>query len=384
MENLNQRIKILTQLRKQLHQHPEVSGKEVETAKRITSFLENYPPDKIITEIGKTGIVAIYRGKQAGKTVLFRCELDALPIEEINTFEHRSVINGVSHKCGHDGHMAILCGLATVLHHNRPETGTVILLFQPAEEDGSGAQKIYSDPKFAPLKPDYVFALHNLPGFPKNQIVIKNNTFTCAVNSIIIKLKGKTAHAGEPEKGINPALAIASIITQFDAIIQSDISKENFCLITPIYTKMGKKAYGVSAGTGEIHFTVRSNSNSQMKKVETTLEKVAQSIANKYQLECKIAWTQGFQANENDKEAADHIRKAAKINNFELFEKEMPFSWGEDFGLFTQQFKGAMFGLGSGTNTAALHNPDYDFPDDIIKTGVSLFYQLSKQITNAH
>lgn len=384
MENLNQRIKILTQLRKQLHQHPEVSGKEVETAKRITSFLENYPPDEIITEIGETGIVAIYRGKQAGKTVLFRCELDALPIEEINTFEHRSVINGVSHKCGHDGHMAILCGLATVLHHNRPETGTVILLFQPAEEDGSGAQKIYSDPKFAPLKPDYVFALHNLPGFPKNQIVIKNDTFTCAVNSIIIKLKGKTAHAGEPEKGINPALAIASIITQFDAIIQSDISKENFCLITPIYTKMGKKAYGVSAGTGEIHFTVRSNSNSQMKKVETTLEKVAQSIANKYQLECKIAWTQGFQANENDKEAADHIRKAAKINNFELFEKEMPFSWGEDFGLFTQQFKGAMFGLGSGTNTAALHNPDYDFPDDIIKTGVSLFYQLSKQITNAH
>jgi amidohydrolase len=260
----------------------------------------------------------------------------------------------------------------------------VILLFQPAEEDGSGAQKVFSDSKFSSLQPDYVFALHNLPGFPKNQIVVKNDTFTCAVNSIIIKLNGVTAHAGEPEKGINPALAIASIINQFDTIIQSDISKEEYCLITPIYTEMGKKAYGVSAGAGEVHFTVRSDSNLQMKKVESTLEKLAQSIAKEYKLECNISWTQGFQANENNIEAANHIRKAAKTNNFELLEKETPFTWGEDFGLFTQQYPGAMFGLGSGINTPALHNPDYDFPDEIISTGISIFHQISKQITNAH
>jgi amidohydrolase len=384
MENLQQRIASLIQLRKELHQHPEVSGKELETSKRIIAFLEKYAPDEIITEIGETGVVAIYKAKQPGKTVLFRCELDALPIEEINTFDHRSQTNGVSHKCGHDGHMAILCGLATELSQNRPETGSVILLFQPAEEDGSGAQKVFSDPKFASLQPDYVFALHNLPGFQKSQIVIKNDTFTCAVNSIIIKLNGITAHAGEPEKGVNPALAIASIIKEFDAIIQSDISKEDYCLITPIYTEMGKKAYGVSAGAGEVHFTVRSDSNSQMKKVESTLEKLAQSIAKEYKLECKITWIQGFQANENNAVAADHIRNAATTNNFELLEKETPFTWGEDFGLFTQQYPGAMFGLGSGINTPALHNPDYDFPDEIISTGISVFHQISKQITDAH
>src|SRR3970282_2454290 len=113
MENLQQRLESLVLLRKELHKNPEVSGKEVETAKRIVAFLERYAPDEIITEIGKTGIAAIYKGNQAGKTVLFRCELDALPIEEINTFEHRSLTNGVSHKCGHDGHMAIVGGLAT-------------------------------------------------------------------------------------------------------------------------------------------------------------------------------------------------------------------------------------------------------------------------------
>jgi amidohydrolase len=384
MENLNQRMEALILLRKELHKNPEVSGKEWETSKRIITFLEKQAPDEIITEIGGAGIIAIYKGKKTGKTVLFRCELDALPIEEINTFEHRSLTNGVSHKCGHDGHMAILCGLATELYQHRPETGTVILLFQPAEEDGSGAQKVFYDPKFALLQPDYVFALHNLPGFPKNQIVVKNDTFTCAVNSMIIKLNGVTAHAGEPEKGINPALAIASIINQFDTIIQSDISKEDYCLITPIYTEMGKIAYGVSAGAGEVHFTVRSDSNLQMKIVENKLEKLAESIAKEHKLKYNISWTEGFQANENNKEAADHIRNAAKINNFQLLEKETPFTFGEDFGLFTQQYPGAMFGLGSGLNTPALHNPDYDFPDDIITTGISVFYQISKQITNAH
>ena len=384
MENLNQRVEPLVLLRKELHKYPEVSGKEVETAKRITSFLENYPADEVITNIGGTGIIAIYKGEKPGKTVLFRCELDALPIEEINTFEHRSLSNGVSHKCGHDGHMAILCGLATQLYQHKPETGRIILLFQPAEEDGSGAQKVFSDAKFERFRPDYVFALHNLPGYPKNQIVVKNDTFTCAVNSMIIKLDGITAHAGEPEKGINPALAIASIITQFNTFIQADISKENYCLITPIYTKMGKKAYGVSAGAGEVHFTVRSDSNAQMRKIETTLENIAQTVADEYRLKCNIQWTQGFQANENDETAVHFIKEAAKQNKFELLEKSTPFTWGEDFGLFTQHFKGAMFGLGSGTDTPALHNPDYDFPDDIITTGVSIFHHISKQITNAH
>ena len=384
MEQSKQYIDSVVQLRKELHKHPEVSGKEIETSKRIISFLENYAPDELITGVGTTGVLAIYKGKKAGKTALFRCELDALPIEETNSFEHRSIFNGVSHKCGHDGHMAILCGLAAELHTNKPESGTVILLFQPAEEDGSGAQKVLLDSKFAAIQPDYVFALHNLPGFPINQIVVKNETFTCAVNSIIIKLKGKTAHAGEPEKGINPALAIAAIINQFDANNQLDNSKENYCLITPIYTKIGSKAYGVAAGEGEIHFTVRSDSNLQMRKIELALENLAKSIAKVHQLKCKTSWKQSFQANENDKTAVTFIKKAAKSNGFELFEKEKPFTWGEDFGLFTQHYPGAMFGLGSGVNTPALHNPDYDFPDEIIATGVSVFHHISKQITNAH
>ena len=377
-------IQKLIQLRHSLHQNPELSGVEFETAKRIIEFISEYNPTEIIHPKGETGIIATFKGENSGPTTLIRCELDALPIQEINNFEHKSAIEGVSHKCGHDGHMAILCGVATLLSDENNFNGTVHLLFQPAEENGEGAKKVLNDPLFNQVKPDYVFALHNLPGFPLGQIVVKNETFSCAVNSMIIELSGKTAHAAEPENGINPALAISEIISNFNAKIQPDISLESYCLITPIYINMGKKAYGVSAGFGEIHFTIRSNRNKNMDKIEKELIHSVKQIATKHKLKPIIDWTQQFRANENSKEAVSFIRKAAEINGYDLLEKETPFSWGEDFGLFTEHFPGAMFGLGAGKNVPSLHNPDYDFPDNLIPMGAKMFYQIIKEIHRAH
>lgn len=373
----------LIHLRQELHKYPEVSGNESKTAQRILDFLAKYKPNQVIKNLGGVGILAIYKGKEDGKSILFRCELDALPIQEINSFDYKSLYEGVSHKCGHDGHMAILCGMAKTFHENPLEKGTVMLLFQPAEEDGNGAKRVLNDSKFNAIKPDFVFALHNLPGFKKHQIVIKENTFTCAVNSMIIQLNGKTSHAGEPENGINPALAIAKIIQVFNSKINTDVSSKNYRLITPIHINMGEKAYGVSAGYGEVHFTVRSNSNAQMRIIESNLEENVTEIASKFNLKTKIDWTESFQANENNSEAVNYIRKAALVQNLEILEKELPFTFGEDFGLFTQNFKGAMLGLGSGENLPALHNPDYDFPDEIIQTGIQLFHQITKEILHA-
>ncbi|WP_338375457.1 amidohydrolase [uncultured Flavobacterium sp.] len=376
-------MKELIQLRQELHQHPEVSGNESKTAQRILDFLSKYKPNQVITNLGGKGILAIYKGKEDGKSVLFRCELDALPIQEINSFDYKSLYERVSHKCGHDGHMAILCGMAKTLHENPLKKGTVMLLFQPAEEDGNGAKRVLNDSNFDAIKPDFAFALHNLPGFKKHQIIVKENTFTCAVNSMIIQLNGKTSHAGEPENGINPALAIAEIIQVFNSKINTDVSSKKYCLITPIHINMGEKAYGVSAGYGEVHFTVRSNSNAQMRNIESNLEENVNEIASKFNLKTKIDWTESFQANENNSEAVNFIRKSASSLNLDILEKEQPFTFGEDFGIFTQNFKGAMLGLGSGENTPSLHNPDYDFPDEIIETGINLFHQITKEILNA-
>lgn len=373
----------LISLRKELHQYPETSGNEKKTAIRIQNFLKQYAPSKLHVNIGGNGVLAIYEGTEKGKTILLRCELDALPIQEINTFYYRSKIDNVSHKCGHDGHMTILCGVAKQLFEQPLKKGNVILLFQPAEENGTGAKAVLEDAIFKTINPNYVFALHNLPGYSKNQIVVKSGTFTSAVNSIIIKLFGKTSHAGEPEKGNNPAMAISGIISSFALKVQPNIHKEKYCLITPIYLEMGEKAYGVSAGYGEVHFTVRSDQNNFMEQIENELETKAKAIAKHYNLQPEITWTESFKANENDKDAVHFIRTAAKKSQLSILEKEVPFSFGEDFGLFTQHYKGALFGLGSGETIPALHNPDYDFPDEIITTGISIFYNLSKDILDA-
>jgi amidohydrolase len=377
-------ISILTQLRQNLHQNPELSGLEFKTSKRLVTFLEKYNPSEIIHPIGGTGIIAVFKGKNSGPKTLLRCEIDALPIEELNDFNYKSVTKGISHKCGHDGHSAILCGIAVLLSEENNFSGTVYLLFQPSEEDGEGAKKILNDPLFKEIRPDFIFALHNLPGFKLGQVVIKNQTFSCAVNSMIIQLSGKTAHAAEPQNGINPANAISEIISAFNKKMQSDISQTDYCLITPIYINMGRKAYGVSAGFGEIHFTVRSNSNQNMDKIERELADSVAKIANQEKLQATISWTQQFRANENNPEAVSFIKKAAVKNGLDLLEKETPFSWGEDFGLFTEHFSGAMFGLGAGENIPALHNPDYDFPDELIPIGTTIFHSILKEIHHAH
>lgn len=383
MENLNNRMESLIRLRKELHKNPELSGKEQQTSERILAFLEKYKPDECHTQIGKTGIIAIYHGEEEGKTLLFRCELDALPIKELNNFEHQSVHKGVAHSCGHDGHMAILCGLATVLAQKKLARGKVILLFQPSEENGKGAAKVMKNEFFKTLQPDFVFALHNLPNFPKNQIVVKENAFTCAVVSLKIMLQGKTAHAGEPENGINPAVAMAEIIQQFHTLNQPNLQQNDFTLVTPIFSSMGKKAYGVSAGNAEVHFTIRCKNNAGIKELQKILVEKINAVSKLHQLKSSVKWIEPFYANENNPAAVQLIADATKKLGYNLLKKEIPFRWGEDFGLFTAHYAGALFGLGAGLETPDLHNPDYDFPDEIIATGIKVFYQICKDLNDA-
>lgn len=380
-------LKQLKEFRRTLHANPEVAGNEIQTAKRVYDFLLTCDADEIITEVGGHGIIATWDSGNSGNEILFRAELDALPIEEINTFAHKSTVKGVSHKCGHDGHTTILCGLAQHLKQNKPAKGKVRLIFQPAEENGMGVKAMLHDEIFDVLDPDYVFALHNLPGYALKEVVVKDNTFTAAVNSIIINLKGKTSHAAEPEHGFNPALAIAEILQESLALQNNNPAKEDMRVITPVFLEMGEKAYGISAGSGSIHLTIRCWNDDNLAKLEADIRALSIRIAKKYHLKESFEFTQTFYANINHVEAANFVRSAVNQSKsssakaeLTLTEREFPFKWGEDFGLFTSRYKGCMFGLGSGINTPALHNPDYDFQDDLIQTGVSIFSEIINQI----
>lgn len=368
------------QFRRYLHQNPELSNHERETSRFILDKIRQCDPDEIIS-FDNYGLAVIFRGKSPGKCLLIRGDMDALPIQEINEVEYKSNTEGVSHKCGHDGHSAILYGLARIYSHERPEKGDTILLFQPAEETGDGAKGILADPKFSQLKPDFVVALHNLPGFAKHKIIYRSGVFTAAANSIIIKYHGKTSHAAEPELGMNPAMAMAEVTKRYEALCNPDMEDPDFQIITPIYYTLGHKSYGVSAGYGETHFTLRAWHNEVMKKLESKCEDVAREVAGHFGLRIEIDWTQSFFANENNKTVVGAIAASAKNLQLELEEKNTPFKWGEDFGLFTKEFPGAMFGLGAGTQSPALHNPDYDFPDEILETGIRMMLKIQKQLS---
>ena len=370
----------LIKFRKRIHKYPEIAGNEKNTAKMVVAFAKKFKPDKIIQKIGGYGIAVIFEGKNKGPVVLIRCELDALPITETNKFNFRSTKKNVSHKCGHDGHMTIVSGLIPLLSKNKISKGKVILLYQPSEETGEGAKRILEDKKFQSIKPDFVFALHNLPGFEKNNILIRKNVFASASKGMIIKLKGKTSHAAEPEKGINPSLAVAEIIQSLSFLSKKLNKVKDFILITPIHAKIGEPAFGTSAGYAEIMFTLRSFKNEDMNILTKEAVKTVDTISKKYKLKKEINFTEIFPVTVNDEKCTGLIKDSAKENKLKVRSLKKPFKWSEDFGHFTGQFRGAIFGLGAGINQPALHNPDYDFSDEIIETGINIFYTIIKKI----
>lgn len=370
----------LIALRKDLHQHPELSGKEIFTSENLARYVATNQPDKIITQLGGTGFAAIFEGKLPGKTLLFRAEMDALPISEINDFGHKSAFAGISHKCGHDGHATILAGLSRILHQNPINSGKVILLFQPAEETGNGAKAILLDKKFERIKPDFVFALHNLPGFPLDQIIVGDTNFAAASKGMIIKLFGKTSHAAYPESGLNPALAMTGIIRD---LIQLSIEKQgfkDFVLLTIIHSRLGDMAFGTSPGYAEVMATLRSFNNRDMEILTQKAIKIVEETTDKYGLTEKINFTEEFPATVNHPGAVDFVRNSASKNGFTIHEINQPFRWSEDFGHFTNKFPGAFFGIGSGKNHPDLHNPDYDFADELIETGIRMFHGIVEEV----
>lgn len=369
-------------LRHWLHAHPEISRHEIETARHMRHFLELHAtPDRIVPLAG-AGFAAIYDGASDGKTVMIRCELDALPIHEINDdLPYRSRNDGVGHKCGHDGHMTILAGLAQSLSE-RPRQGRVVLLFQPDEETGSGARDCCAHANFAQIRPDYVFALHNLPGFSAGDVVCKTATFASHVRYAAIHMAGKEAHSAQPETGISPSNALAELTLRARDIQAKYDDPDAYALLVPVYTHMGVQASGISPARGEVHFTLRAPLGSVVDRMWHDLMDCATDIARQNGLSVTFDIREEFAATMNDADAVEMIRQAARQTGQPYVALDQPFRWGEDFGEFTKHGTGAMFGLGAGKIHPDLHNPDYDFPDDIIANGIAMFAAIVEIATS--
>jgi len=363
----------LTAIRRELHALAERPGEETRTARFLVERLAEVRPDAVVEGLGGNGVAAVFEGRRSGPTVLLRSDMDALPMPESLELSYGSPDPHAAHKCGHDGHMTIQLGVADALARTRPERGRVVVLFQPAEETGEGAARVVADERFAALRPDRAIALHNLPGRPMGQVVVREGAFASASQGMIVDLVGVTSHAAEPHLGRSPVAAAASIAQAFQSAPQRAVALDVCVQATVVGMEVGGPAFGTSPGSGRVMATLRAHTTEGMEQLTAYCERMVAGIARAHELECEVSWTDRFPATENAPAVARAIADAARGLGLTVEQPSAPFSWSEDFGHFTARFPGALFGLGSGEGTAPLHHPDYDFPDELVATGTRLF-----------
>ncbi len=373
-------------LRHELHRYPELSGQELDTAGRIHTFLDSFSPSEVITGLGGYGVAAVWEGEESGPTTMVRCELDALPITENIPLEYQSVNYGVSHKCGHDGHMSIVAGLAPMLSRSSIVRGKVALLFQPAEETGEGAARVVDALPYHPrIVPDSVYALHNMPGYDHGTIILRDDVFAAGSRGMTVQLIGETAHAAHPEAARSPAFAMAEIIQALDHLSkQRGILYKDFYLITIVHARLGERAFGVTPGFAEVMATFRSFNDKLIGTLTDRAESSVAEIAARHGLEHSVSYSEVFPATVNHPESVDVLRRAAAEAELPVVQPEQPVRWSEDFGHLLQQYSGAIFGLGSGLDQLQLHHSGYDFPDRIIAPGIEMFSNVIGEINGWH
>ncbi len=361
-------------LRHELHAHPELSGREEETRRRIHTFISR----NTAFECLKEGPFLCYVRKAAGHAekpgIAFRADFDALPIPEETGLPYRSRVPGLSHACGHDGHAAALCGLALSLE-GKDLPRDVCLIFQPAEETGQGGEACAAFLKDLPVSE--VYAFHNRPGYPLGAIAVREGLSQCASMGLTVRFTGMTSHASEPEKGKNPASALAALTTFSQSPDPSLYAGQVWCAV--IGLALGNRNFGISPGEGEVSFTLRAQEEADLDLLEKQLRERALDLAARSGLRATFSLSDPFPETRNDPACAGRVREAASRLGLACLAMEEPWRASEDFGWYTKVLPGAIFYIGCGEDHPALHTGGYDFPDEVLDTAAALFRALIEE-----
>lgn len=371
-------IKEIIDIRQRLHSHPDISGQEAYAHNLIVDFLSRLHPDAIHTEVGGYGVVAYWKSPiKDAKTIAFRADIDALPI---------------GHRCGHDGHTTMLLRFAEMVSETSREVPqksqsivpnvlpyNIVLVFQPEEETGKGAKKIVDSGLLQKYGVAAIFGLHNLPGYPEGTVVLNRTTFAAASSGVVYRLVGRPTHASTPEKGLNPGRAAAAIIQRMDDLNRSANDINVFRQSTLICCRVGEEAFGTSAGSGEVMFTLRTFTSDAMLHLMNAADSIAAEEAERWHLELEKQLREPFRATENTPHLVDQL-KVVLSPHLQVETITTPFRWSEDFAEYLHILPGAFFGLGSGERQPELHHPSYNFPDAIIETGAHCFELIMKNI----
>ncbi len=368
----------LIAFRRALHAQPELSGEEEGTAWAVAEFLTPTQPDEVIAEIGGEGVAFIYKGAAPGPTLMFRAELDALPITELSNAPYRSLRKGRAHLCGHDGHMAALAALGLGFGAKRPQRGRAVLLFQPAEETGAGAARVIADPKFDSITPDFAFAWHNMPGLPLGRAALRRGPIACASRGMRAQLSGWTSHASTPELGRSPMTALSRLMPELAALGRGGALDADYQLVTVTHAELGERAFGVAPGRAELWATLRTMTDDGMGAIVDACERLVNSAGAAEGLRVEINYEDVFAHCENAPEAVDRLARALDAERIAWGPEGQPMRASEDFGRFREIAPTAMMFLGAGETHPGLHNPDYDFPDPLIAIAARVMMRVAR------
>ena len=380
----------IKRLRHELHAHPELSMKERETKRRLMEFLRENT--KLFIEDRGHYFYAYANGKNEElEPIAFRADMDALPMEEKAGLPYGSKNPGVCHKCGHDGHCAVLCGLALEtdrLGADRP----VYFIFQHGEEIGGGGEECAGLIREKGIR--RVFAFHNMSGYPEGQVLVKSGVTQCTSKGLTIYMEGTPAHASQPEDGKNPAAALAKLALAVEAMAGGQQGEENaaqgesiagqgensgfggFVLATIVELSAGGRNFGIAASKGSVSVTLRADYERDLNRLEERIRETAQGLAKRYGLALSFEEQDFFPETVNDPEAVSLVRRAAASLKIPVRELSKPFRASEDFGYYLKQCPGAIFYIGNGEDHPQLHTAEYDFNDGILERATDLFFAL--------
>ncbi|WP_417673094.1 M20 aminoacylase family protein [Pseudodonghicola sp.] len=374
-------VATLTEFRRDLHQNPELLYDVTRTAQTVAEALRAAGVDEVHEGIGKTGVVGVIRGQSdtSGRTIGLRADMDALPIKEETGKPWASQIEGKMHACGHDGHTTMLLGAAKHLAESRAFDGTVIVIFQPAEEGGAGARAMIEDGLFKRWPCDEVYGMHNRPNLPLGQFTIAPGPIMGSVDEVKITITGRGGHAARPEQTLDPLPMAAALLQAVQTLISRNKDPIDSAVIS-LCTIHAGNAFNVIPQAVEMTGTVRTLREEVRDMVETRMRAMVEHIALAFGGEGKLEYTRHYPVTVNHERETELAAKAAQeVAGVENVHLDMPQTLGgEDFSFMLNEVPGAMINVGNGPS-AGLHHPMYDFNDEVIAWGCSYWTTLVRQ-----
>jgi amidohydrolase len=381
--------------RRDIHSHPELSYQEQRTSNIVATRLIELGYE-VETEIGQTGVVGRLRGTltlPGHKRIGLRADMDALPIQEINQFEHRSKFPGKMHACGHDGHVAMLLGAAQVLAENREFNGEVVLIFQPAEEGGAGAKAMVDAGLFERFPVDAMYALHNWPGLGEGEFAVHTGPVMASSNEFKVIIHAKGAHAAMPDLGIDPVVIAAHLIQAYQTIISRTRKPVDPAVLSVTQINAGE-AINVIPETATLKGTVRTFSHETLDLIEERLISMTQQLCTTFGARAEVEFNRSYPPTINTAAEAELAASVLKrMPQVSAVHTNLPPTMGaEDFAYFLKEKPGAYLWIGNGLGghrelghgmgPCMLHNPSYDFNDKILPLGVRFWKELVFEYLN--